>query len=182
MTTEVSPLLVTDDSQVRFIRLNRPAELNALRRVDIEAATEAVNQIPHSARALVFAGEGERAFGTGVHLENFVSMTPERAREFISALARLFAAVRRAAVPSVAMIRGYCLGGAFELAMACDLRVAATDAWFGLPEIKLGIPSVIDAALLERHVGLGMAREMILTGDSYDVDQMERRGLVNAVA
>jgi enoyl-CoA hydratase len=78
-------------------------------------------------------------------------------------------------------VNGYCLGAAFELALACDIRIAADSAQFGLPEIKVGIPSVIDAALLQQHVGLSTAKEMILTGDLYPAADLARRGALNAV-
>jgi enoyl-CoA hydratase len=79
-------------------------------------------------------------------------------------------------------VNGYCLGGAFELALACDLRVVAATASFGLPEIKVGVPSVIDAALLPAFVGLSKAREMILTGDIYRLDQLPPGSIANVVA
>jgi enoyl-CoA hydratase len=79
------------------------------------------------------------------------------------------------------MINGYCLGVAFELALACDLRVCADDARFGLPEVRIGIPSVADAALLQDHVGLAMAKEIILTGDLYPAAMLSRWGLLNRV-
>ena len=72
------------------------------------------------------------------------------------------------------MVHGYCLGAGFELALACDVRVSTPDSQFGLPEVKVGIPSVIDAALLPRYVGLGLAKEMILTGDLYPADRRSR--------
>jgi enoyl-CoA hydratase/carnithine racemase len=82
----------------------------------------------------------------------------------ISSVRDCIGAIRRAPVPTVAMINGYCLGAASELALACDLRVAHLDVFVGLPEVKLGIPSVADAALLHHYVGLSRAKEIILTG------------------
>jgi enoyl-CoA hydratase/carnithine racemase len=82
---------------------------------------------------------------------------------------------------TVAAVSGYCLGGAFELALACDLRVVTATAAFGLPEIKVGIPSVIDAALLPGFVGLSKAREMILTGDAYRLGELPPHSIANVV-
>jgi enoyl-CoA hydratase/carnithine racemase len=79
------------------------------------------------------------------------------------------------------MVRGFCLGAGFELALACDLRVSTEDSQFGLPEVKVGIPSVVDAALLPAHVGLAMAKEIILTGDLYPAAELHRLGLLNRV-
>ncbi|MGH3319180.1 MAG: enoyl-CoA hydratase-related protein [Nocardioidaceae bacterium] len=172
---------VLDENGVRWIVLNRPGDLNALKVDDITAATEAVRAAAGTARCLVLTGAGRRAFSSGMHLDSLVDLDQERARALMSRLAAFVGAVRRAPIPTVAAIRGYCLGGAFELALACDLRVVATDAVFGLPEIKLGIPSVIDAALLQQHVGLAKAKEMILTGDLYDVAALRSGGVFNQV-
>lgn len=172
---------IRDEGDIRWITLDRPEQLNALRVDDIATATYAVQAAPETAKCLVLTGNGTRAFSSGMHLDNFVDLDRVRARALINALAAFVGTVRRASIPTIAAIRGYCLGGAFELALACDLRVVATDAVFGLPEIKLGIPSVIDAALLQQHVGLAKAKEMILTGDLYDVPALRPYGLFNAV-
>ncbi|MBO0876641.1 MAG: enoyl-CoA hydratase/isomerase family protein, partial [Pseudonocardia sp.] len=105
----------------------------------------------------------------------------ESARSFIGGLRDMLAAVRTASVPTLCEVDGYCLGVAFELALACDLRVVTTRSTFGLPEIKVGIPSVADAALLCQHVGLSLAKEIILTGDLYPVDRFAGTGLCNAL-
>jgi enoyl-CoA hydratase/carnithine racemase len=83
-------------------------------------------------------------------------------------------------VPTIAVVDGYCLGAAFELVLACDLRVATPRSSFGLPEVRLGIPSVVEAALLVPHVGLSLAKEMILTGERYPLDALPP-GFVNRV-
>jgi enoyl-CoA hydratase/carnithine racemase len=103
------------------------------------------------------------------------------ARSFISDLGAMLTAVRRAPVPTLCAVDGYCLGGAMELTMACDLRVASTTAVFGMPEIKVGAPSVLDAALLQQHLGLAKAKEMLLTGDLYRGAELEPLGFVNKV-
>ncbi len=103
------------------------------------------------------------------------------AKAFIGQLAGIMQAIRRSPVVTVAAVSGYCLGGAFELALACDLRVVTTTAAFGLPEIKVGVPSVIDAAPLPGFVGLNKAREMILTGDTYRLDQLPPDSIANVI-
>lgn len=172
---------VHDVDRVRTVSFNRPAKLNALTRADIAAVRHAVEELPATAACVVFAGTGSRAFSAGVHVETFHGLSPLEARRFISELAAMIAAARRAPVPTLCAINGYCLGGAMELAMACDLRVASTDAVFGMPEIKVGIPSVLDAALLQQHLGLAKAKELLLTGDLYGVDELEPLGLLNKV-
>jgi enoyl-CoA hydratase/carnithine racemase len=137
--------------------------------------------LPAGVRAVLFAGAGGRAFCAGMHVDTFAELTPESARAFIAELRDMLAAVRTAPVPTVCAVDGYCLGVGFELALACDLRVATTRSAFGLPEIKVGIPSVADAALLSEYVGLSLAKEMILTGDVYPVDRFSASGLCNTV-
>jgi enoyl-CoA hydratase/carnithine racemase len=132
-------------------------------------------------RALAFTGTGDRAFSTGVHTATFVDLDPSGARGFIEQLRDCLALVRTSPLPTAAVVNGYCLGAAFELALACDLRLSTADSMFGLPEVKVGIPSVIDAALLPAHVGLAMAKEMILTGDPYPAAELYRLGLLNRV-
>lgn len=129
---------------------------------------------------MVFRRAGDRAFSAGVDIHEFLALNgPEDARDFISALRTMLASIRRAPVTTICAIDRRCIGGAMELAVACDLRVVTTRSRFGIPEIKLGIPSVIDAALLQQHVGLGQAKEMILTGDLYPATNAQLAGLSN---
>src|SRR5689334_15819468 len=100
------------------------------------------------------------------------------AREFITLLHRACDALRRLPVPVIARIDGYALGAGLELAAACDIRIAAAGARFGMPEVKVGIPSVIEAALLPSLIGWGRTRRLLYTGDTIDAAEAERWGLV----
>lgn len=160
--------------------LSRPRTLNALTLDDIAALHQALD-LDERVRAVVFAGAGERAFCAGMDVDTFLSFDPDGARAFITDLRDLLRRVRTLPVVTVCAVKGHCLGAAFELAMACDLRIADDRSVFGLPEIKIGIPSVVDAALLQQYVGLSLAKEMILTGDSYPVARLASSGLCNAV-
>lgn len=171
---------IEDRDGVRWLTLDRPATLNALTRQDLATLLDAVRTLPDEVGAIVLRGAGVRAFSSGVHVDTFDAMTPADARRFITELGEVMKAIRQAPVPSVCAVRGYCLGGAMEIAMACDLRVAATDAVFGMPEIAVGIPSVLDAALLPQHVGLSMAKEILLTGELYPAAAFVGTGFLNA--
>jgi len=174
--------IVADENGIRWITMDRPEVRNALYTEDLTRITEAVAGIGDSVKAIVLTGRGERAFSAGMHISTFAVAAPEDGRAIISSVRDCTGAIRRAPVPTVAMINGYCIGAAFEMALACDLRVAHPGVLFGLPEVKLGIPSVAEAALLHQYVGLSKAREIILTGNLYPVTEFAAHGLVNRVA
>lgn len=171
---------VVDAGGVRTITLDRPEVRNALTLDDLDVVAAAVTRPPPGVRAIVLTGAGDRAFSSGMHVQTFVDTPLDKGRELIRRVGACTGAVRLSPVPTVAVVRGYCLGAAFEIALACDLRVATPDARFGLPEVLLGIPSVVDAALLQHHVGLSRAKELVLTGANYGVDALP--GLANRVA
>src|SRR5205814_2383774 len=106
----------------------------------------------------------------------------ESAEAFIARLRELCEAVRQFPAPVIARLPGWCLGGGLEVAAACDFRIAAHDAMFGMPEVKVGIPSVIHAALLPRLIGWGRARWLIMTAATIDAPTAHSWGLVDAVA
>lgn len=159
-----------DEDGVRWVRFARPDKLNALTADELREVTRLLTGDPP--RAAVFTGAGERAFSAGMHVGEFDGLDPTSARALIGEVRDFAAAARQAPFPTVCAVNGHCLGAAFELALACDVRVVAEHAAFGLPEIRVGIPSVVDAALLQQHVGLGRAKEMILTGDLYPVGEV----------
>ena len=147
---------------------------------EMRAAFDALSLDP-SVRVAVVTGAG-RAFTAGMQVQVLRDLTPVTAKSLITSLHEAIHAVHDAPVPTVAMVNGPCLGAGFELAMACDLRVAAAGAQLGLPEVKVGAPSVIEAALLPALVGPGRAAEMLLTGESVAAEQALEWGLVNRVA
>jgi enoyl-CoA hydratase/carnithine racemase len=166
---------------VRYIAFDRPAKLNALTAAELVEVTRLVEAPGEGVRALAFTGSGDRAFSAGMHVDSFAGLAPADARGLIRKVRDVVGAVRTSPLPTMAVVNGYCLGAAFELALACDLRVSVDSAQYGLPEVKVGIPSVVDASLLQEHVGLSMAKEIILTGDLYDAAEMRRLGLLNKV-
>jgi enoyl-CoA hydratase len=166
-------------SAVEVLWLDRPEKRNALRLGDIRSLRARIESA--AAAGLVIAGRGE-SFCAGVDVHLFAEGTPASARELIDELGALCAAVRRSSRPVAVAVQGACLGGALELAASADFRIAAHDAYFAMPEVAMGIPSVIDAALLERHLGLSRARELILTAEPMDAAEAHRRGFVNRLA
>ena len=106
-------------------------------------------------RAVVLTGAGERAFIGGADIEEMAKLDPGRARAFITRVHECCHALRLLAAPVLARISGFALGAGMEIAAACDLRIASASARFGMPEVKLGIPSVVEAALLPMLIGWG---------------------------
>jgi enoyl-CoA hydratase len=178
-------LLVVESlgAHLRLIRLDRPEKRNALTRALIEQLARTIAEAgeAEAVRGVVLAGKGP-SFCAGVDLQEFRSGTVESGRAMIGALKDLCATVRSLPKPVACAIQGHCLGGALELAACCDVRVCTADARLGMPEVFLGIPSVIDAIMLVRHIGAGRAYELLLTGDPIDGQTAFGWGLVNRLA
>lgn len=179
-TSTDSTLLVEDRASIRWITLNRPHQLNALTPGDLDAFIDAVENAPSSVRAIAVTGAG-RAFCAGMNTSAFEGLDVPSARGLIEKVGRAVGSLRLSPKPTAVLLNGYCLGAAFEMALAADFRIAYAEVKVGLPETKVGIPSVVDAALLRHHVGLSLAKEMLLVGDIYPVEKMGA-GFVNAFA
>jgi len=173
---------VERDSGLAWVTLDRPP-LNLIVPEMVEglrSTFDALRRDP-GVRLAVIGGAGRVTTG-GMQLQVLRELTPPAAKAFIASLHEAINLVHEAPFPTIGMLHGACLGAGFELAMACDLRTAATDATMGLPEIRVGIPSVIEAALLPGLVGPGRAAEMLLTGQAISATQALDWGLVNRVA
>src|SRR3989440_9943575 len=133
-------------------------------------------------RVLVISGQSEKSMIGGADIKEMVGLDQVSAEKFITGLRDLCEAVRAFPEPVIARMPGWCLGGGLEFAAACDFRIAAHDAKFGMPEVKVGIPSVIHAALLPRLIGWGRARWLIMTAENIDAPTALAWGLVDVVA
>ena len=165
------------------LAIERPTKLNALDPATIRAIrSEAVSLAENSSlRAVVLTGAGERAFVGGADIDTMADLEAASAETFITELHEAIAAVRAIPVPVIARIDGFCLGAGLELAAGCDLRIASERAAFGMPEVKVGMPSVIEAALLPRLVGWGQANRLLLLGERIDAAEALAIGLVEKV-
>ena len=133
-------------------------------------------------RAVILRGAGDKAFASGTDIRQFQSFgTRDDALAYEARIGRVLTRIHGMSKPTLAMIQGDAIGGGLFLALACDLRVAAAGARFGLPEVRVGVPSVIHAALLPPLVGPGRAAELLLTGATIDAEQALAWGLVNRV-
>jgi enoyl-CoA hydratase len=168
---------------VARIVVDYQARLNILNSQLIRELTGAVNSLADNERlrVLILTGAGDQAFIGGADINEMAALDSSSARGFISRLHEACTAIRELPVPVIARISGYCLGAGLEIAASCDLRVAAGHSTFGMPEVKVGIPSVIEAALLPRLIGWGKAAELIYTGKSISAHQALGCGLVQQV-
>jgi enoyl-CoA hydratase len=174
---------VDHDGAVAILVINRPDKRNALNatvRAELVQALDALRS-DDDTRVIVLTGEGDKAFVAGADIGEFGERTTVEQREVMHGRS-VFSELAAYPKPSIAMINGFALGGGCELAMACDIRVAARSARLGQPEIKLGIlPGGGGTQRLPRLVGVGRAMRMILTGELIDATEAERIGLVDLV-
>jgi enoyl-CoA hydratase/carnithine racemase len=133
-------------------------------------------------RVLILAGASQKSMIGGADIKEMAKLDQASAEKFITGLRDLCEAVRAFPGPTIARMPGWCLGGGLEVAAACDFRIAAHDAKFGMPEVRVGIPSVIHAALLPRLIGWGRARWLLMTAENIDAPTALAWGLVEMVA
>ena len=166
------------------LTIDNASKLNSLNRVLMAEIIEAADGLAAEPqlRLVVLSGAGERAFVGGADIDEIAALDRDGAREFITLVHRCCDAFRRLPVPVIARIDGYALGAGLELACACDLRVASGRALFGMPEVRIGIPSVVEAALLPKLIGHGRARRLLLTGETIGAAEALAWGLVDVVA
>jgi len=175
-------ILVDVDERLAVVTFNRPDKRNALDQTMVNELHDALDGFvaDGAVQACVFTGAGDKAFVGGADIAQLRERDASDALKTINAA--LFNKIEALPFPTIAAVRGYCLGGGCELAMCCDLRVAADDAKFGQPEVALGIiPAAGGTQRLPRLVGLGRAKELVLTGRIIDAAEAERIGLVNRV-
>ncbi|MBM4013773.1 MAG: enoyl-CoA hydratase/isomerase family protein [Planctomycetes bacterium] len=168
------------DGALARVTLNRPERRNALDKAMIDALHGVLDTLAEddSVGAMILAGAGDKAFAAGADI---AQLRDRRRREaLLSINSRLFQRLEETPYPTIAAIRGFCLGGGSELALACDLRIAGESARFGQPEVSLGIvPGAGATYRLPRAVGAAKARELIFTGRILDGREALRIGLVN---
>ena len=164
------------------LTIDNAAKLNTLNRALMIEIVEAIERLEADSalRLVIVRGAGERAFVGGADIGELAGLDQDSARDFITLVHRCCDGFRRLAVPVIARIDGYALGAGLELATACDLRVASERAIFGMPEVRVGIPSVVEAALLPQLIGHGRARRLLLTGETIGASEALAWGLIDA--
>lgn len=173
--------LQLDERGVAMLQIDNGTALNILGSPTIVELTQTLRRLARDAsvRALVLRGSGDKAFVGGADIHELARLDPDTGVAFITRLHDLCEAVRDFPVPTIARLAGWCMGGGMELAAACDIRIGSTASQFSMPEVRIGIPSVIHANLLARLVGEGRTRWLLLTGAAIDGAQAERWGYLN---
>lgn len=167
-----------------LVTVNRPEALNALDEGLLRRLGDVVRELSEDegVAVVIITGAGDRAFIAGADIAEMNACSREELAEIVSLGQALTRAVESAPKPVIAMVNGYALGGGCELALACDLVVAAETARFGLPEVKLGLlPGFGGTQRLPRRIGWGRARDLILTGRQVPADEALRLGLCDRV-
>jgi enoyl-CoA hydratase/carnithine racemase len=169
--------------RIALVTLDNQRRLNCLSTPLIVGLAEAFARLGEdkALRAVVLTGAGDRAFIGGADLNELGGLCADGARLFITRLHRACKAIRDCPVPVIGRIGGFCLGAGLEVAASCDFRAAADSAQFGMPEVHMGLPSVIEAALLPGLIGWGKTREMLLTGAMFSATEALAMGLVQKV-
>lgn len=177
-------LLFDVDDGIALVTINRPEKLNALNHATLDELEQAVVEVEQNddVRAVIITGAGEKSFVAGADISQFEGLTATQGHRFALRGQAVFNRLEALGKPVVAAVNGFALGGGCELALACHLRTASSEASFGQPEVNLGIiPGYGGTQRLPRIVGRGLATEIILTGERVSADRAYEIGLVNRV-
>lgn len=169
--------------QVGLVTINRPQALNALNSEVLAELSSVFSTIDtREVRCVILTGAGEKAFVAGADISEMRDLDASAGEAFGKSGSDVFFNIETFAVPVIAAVNGFALGGGCELAMSCDIRICSDNAVFGQPEVGLGItPGFGGTQRLSRLIGSGRAKEMIFAGNNIKADEAYRIGLVNSV-
>jgi enoyl-CoA hydratase len=182
--TDFEYLSITKHEEIAIVTIDRQKKLNALNTLLLKELEQGFARLSEDdeLQGVILTGQGDRAFVAGADIEELADLDMQTGRRASEQGQRVFSLIEKFPRPVLAAINGYALGGGCELALACHLRIASTNAKFGFPEVSLGIiPGFGGTVRLSRVVGLGRAVEMVLTGDMISADRAESFGLVSSV-
>jgi len=173
-----------DGGVVAHVTYDYARRLNVLNPASLKELTETFLALAKEddLRVVVFSGAGGKAFIGGADINHMAGMRhPDEGRAFITLVHKLCQSIRDCPVPVICRLEGYTLGAGVEVAAACDIRISADNAHFGMPEVKVGIPSVVEAALLPRLIGWGRTSWLLMAAENIDAATADRWGFVEQV-
>lgn len=173
-----------DNASVAIFTVHGRKRLNLVGLDPLKACVDGIRAAASDTtiRCAVLQGEHEDGFIGGADLGELRALATHDAAGFVGAIHEFCQAIRDFPVPVIARVRGHCLGAGLEIAAACDLRYCDEGAMFGMPEVRIGVPSVVEAALLPHLIGFGKTRELVYRGNIIDAREAERIGLVEQCA
>ncbi|MGD9080035.1 MAG: enoyl-CoA hydratase-related protein [Desulfobacterales bacterium] len=177
-------LLIEEESGVAILTLNRPEVMNSFNFAMLHALRDQIDSIRFKPeiRVVIITAAGEKAFCAGADLKERATLPPDKVKEYIFTIRNLFTSIEQLNKAVIAAVNGIALGGGTELALACDIRIASTNAAMGLTETRLAIiPGAGGTQRLPRLVGRGKAKELIFTGQRIGAEEALRIGLVNQI-
>lgn len=164
------------------LTISAPKSLNALNSNLLKEMDDFLSNLSKDIRVLIITGDGPKSFVAGADISEMQPLNAEEGERFGATGASVFRKIETLPIPVIAAVNGFALGGGCELALACDIRIASSNAKFGQPEVGLGIiPGFSGTYRLTKIVGMGHAKELIFTGHAIKADEALRIGLVNAV-
>ena len=171
------------EDYVAVLTINRPKALNALNSQVLEEIEQTIDAVDtNEVRALIITGAGEKSFVAGADIAEMSSLTKAESEAFGKKGNDVFRKIETLAIPVIAAVNGFALGGGNEIAMSCDIRICSDNALFGQPEVGLGItPGFGGTQRLARLVGAGIAKQLVYTARNIKADEAYRIGLVNSV-
>ncbi len=169
--------------RVATVTIDNQRRLNCLASPTIIGLRQAFEKLSEDAalRAIILTGAGDKAFIGGADLRELGAADPDTVRLFITRLHQACLAIRDCPVPVIGRVNGFCLGAGLEVAASCDMRVSSDNAIYGMPEVHMGLPSVIEAALLPGLIGWGKTREILITGETFGAEEARTMGFVQKV-
>jgi enoyl-CoA hydratase/carnithine racemase len=174
----------TPRGHIAFVAIDNQKKLNSLSSEVMSQFIDVFRNLSAdpALRAVVLRGAGEKAFIGGADIDEMAAIdSPEAARSFILKVHGCCQSIRDLPVPVIAAVDGWCLGAGLEIAAACDMRLCSDQARFGMPEVRLGIPSVVEAALLPSLIGWGRTRRILMTGEIFGSSEALAWGAVEEV-
>ena len=183
MSTSYETINTFEKDDIFYLEVNRPDELNALNKTVLDEMLDAIKNIDVAKyKGVILTGVGEKSFIAGADITAMSEMTPEETQVFAETGQGVTLAMEDLALPMIACVHGFALGGGCEMAMSCDFIFASKQAVFGQPEVKWGVlPAFGGTQRLPKYIGRNRAKELIYSGEFIDVDKAYEWGLVNRI-